>query len=168
MDADERANAWTEIQEKMKASNKEFDDKANDILLPHQVTRLKQLIVQSQSRRSGGPSSGALPSMMIEELDISDEQMEEMKKKAEEVREKMNEKIAKIRQQAEEEILSVLTADQRAKYKEMVGDAYDFNTNRGGGFGGFGGQRGGPGGQGGAPRGGNRGGGAGGTRGSDF
>lgn len=176
MDDTERASAWTEIQEEMAASNKKFDDKANDVLLPHQVTRLKQLVVQSQARRGGGATNGSLPPSLIEELGITDEQMEAMKKKAEEVREKMNEKIAKIRQQAEEEILSVLDTDQRAKYKEMMGDAYDFNQGGRGGFGGFGGGPGGPGGPGGGPggrggRGGQGGGGQGGggaTRGSDF
>lgn len=169
MDESERASAWSEIQEEMQASNKKFDGMANEILLPHQVARLKQLLVQSQSRRSGGPASGNLPATLIEELGITEEQIEDMKKKAEEVREKMNEKIAKIRQQAEEEILSVLDADQRAKYKELVGDAYDFNSGANNRFGGFG-QRGGGGGggRGGAPGAGGGRGGRGGDRGSDF
>lgn len=140
-----RRQVWSEIQEEMQESNKEYDSRANEILLPHQVKRLKQLVVQSQSRRSGGPSSGNMPQSVIDELDISDEQIEEMKKKAEEVRDRMNEKIAKIRKQAEEEILSVLDADQRAKYKELVGEAYDFNRGGRNTFGGFGrgGERGG-------------------------
>ena len=165
MDESERSGAWTEIQEELKSSNEKYDGLANDVLLPHQVARLKQLLVQNQTRRSGGASSGTLPPTLVEELGITDEQMEALKEKAEEVRKKMDEKIAKIRKQAEEEILSVLDSDQRAKYKELVGDAYDFNSqsNRGG-FGGRGGaERGGQerGGRGGGDRGGRE-------RGNDF
>jgi len=165
MDDDERRNAWTEIQDEMRASNKEFDEKANDVLLPHQVTRLKQLLIQRENSRRGA-GSGELSETLMEQLGVTEEQAEAMKKKAEEVRAKMTEKIQKIVKQAEEEILSVLDADQRAKYKELVGDSYDFNAGGRGGFGAGGfGQRGG-GDRGG--RGGDRGGRGGGDRGSDF
>lgn len=168
-DEEERRNAWTEIQEEMKSSNEKFEKMANEVLLPHQVDRLKQLLVQSQSRRSGGPSSGTLPSSLIEELGITEEQIEAMKEKAESVREKMNEKIMKIRKQAEEEILSVLDADQRARYKELVGEAYDFNQNSTRGrFGERGGDRGGERGGDRGERGGDRGGRGERGRGSDF
>jgi Spy/CpxP family protein refolding chaperone len=141
LDGDERRELMTDLQAKMREMNKEFDTKADDVLLPHQTIRLKQLVVQSQNRRSGGAGSGSFSETMVEELGITDEQLEALKTKAEEVREKMTEKIAKIRSQAEEEVLSVLDESQRAKYKEMVGESYDFNRDRGGqrGRGGFGG-----------------------------
>lgn len=138
-----------EMMEKFRELTKEYEDKANDILLPHQVKRLKQLVVQDQTRRSGGATTGSLPESMVEELGITEEQLEEMKEKAESVREKMNEKIAKIRAQAQEEILSVLDSEQRARYKEMVGDAYQFPQRNARGFGGGQGGRGGAGGRGG-------------------
>lgn len=165
-----------QMMEKFGEMRKEFDEKANEVLLPHQVKRLKQLLVQDQTRRSAGATT--LPESIIEELGLTEEQIEKMKEKAESVRDKMNEKIAKIRAQAQEEVLSVLDSDQRARYKEMVGDAYQFpqrnarggagdRGGRGGGAGARGGGgRGGAGGAGG--RGGRRPGGDGGERGSDF
>lgn len=171
LEPEARREAWAEIQEEMKTLNKDFEGKVFAELLPHQIDRLKQLVLQSESRRSGGATAGTLPASLVEELDISEEQLEAMKKKAEEVRAKMEEKIAKIRAQAEEEILSVLDSGQREKYKQLVGDSFDFNQDRGrGGWGGRGGAGGGRGGAGGG-RGGRGGGDAEngrGGRGSDF
>lgn len=178
--ADGRGGDRAEMMGKLRDMNKGYEAKASDILLPHQVKRLKQLMVQDQSRRGGGATSGSLPENIIEELGITDEQLEEMKKKAEEVTKEMNEKIAKIRAEAQDDVLSVLDKDQQSRYKEMVGKAFQFPArNRGGQFGGGRGQggrgqgaggRGGGRGQGGGGRGGRRPGGdsGGGERGADF
>ncbi|MEL7498089.1 MAG: hypothetical protein AAFN77_10795 [Planctomycetota bacterium] len=170
---EDRAKMFEKMRAKMKEVNDEFDKRTKDVLLEHQMDRLQQIRVQSETRRSGGASSGSLPTMVIEKLKITDEQMEAMKKKAEEVRKKMEEKIAKIRQQAEDEVLSVLSSEQREEYKTLVGDAYKFDDNRnrfgqggrgGRGGPGTGGREGGPGGRGGE---GGRGGRDGGDRGGD-
>lgn len=157
------------MMEKMGEVNKEFESQVKEILLPHQFERLGQIKIQSDARRSGGATGGALPSSLVEKLNITEEQQEAMKKKAEEVKKSMDEKIAKIRAQAEEEVLSVLSAKQREEYKAMIGDQFKFDDTRGG-FGGRGGAQGG--GRGGAPGGGGRGGAPGGGRGgapqSDF
>ena len=131
---EERTKAMEEMREKLATSMKEFDQKANAELLPHQVTRLKQLVAQSQNRRGGGVSGGQIPDSMVEELGITEEQLAAMKEKAEKVRADLTEKMNKLRTQAEDEILSVLDAAQREKYKEMVGEAFEFSN--GGGFGG--------------------------------
>lgn len=163
MNEDERREFMEEIREKMTNLNKDFEGRVFDELLPHQVDRLKQLMFQSQSGRGGGLSRGSIPENLIEELGITEDQIEKMREKAESVREDLNKKIAKLQQQAEEEILSVLDAEQRERYKELMGESFDFGENR---FGGFGGR--GPGGDGGRERGG-RGGDRGGDRGgSDF
>ena len=118
-----------------------------------------QIKVQAEARRGGGPNNGQLPPSIIEKLDISDEQLEQMRAKADEVRKGMEEKIAKIRKQAEQEILSVLTPEQRKQYEEMMGETFDFGNPRAG----FTGRGGGPGAggrlRGGAGAGGRRGGG---------
>jgi hypothetical protein len=168
MSDDERRKAFQDIQKKMQESNKELEAEALEELLPHQTSRLKQLLAQAQSSRNGGPTSGRLSEGLIEELGLTDKQIEELKEKAAEVSEKLKEKVAKLQAQAQEEIFSsVLSADQHAKYKELMGDAFEFEARGRGGFGGAdrggrgGGDRGGRGG-------GDRGGRGGGDRGSDF
>ena len=130
LDDNQRRDLMTDLQTKMKAMNKEFDAKTVEILLPHQTTRLRQLVMQSQNRRSGGASTGAFSEEMIEQLGITDVQLEKLKAKAEEVGKSVTEKIAAIRAQAEEEVLSVLDENQRAKYKELIGETYDFGGDR--------------------------------------
>ncbi len=144
MDPSERESVMGEIREEMQKSNKEFEGKAYEELLPHQVDRLKQLIFQAQSRRGGGIAGGQMSESLVEELGITDDQLEKMKEMAEKVREDLAKKMAKLRSQAEEEILSVLDPAQREKYKSLVGDTFEFdNGNARGGFGGRGGGRGG-------------------------
>ncbi len=135
-----------EIREKMTQSNKEFQERIYEELLPHQVDRLKQLVLQASNRRNGGISGGQVPENLVEELGITEEQIEKMKKKAEEVRADLDKKIAKLRSQAEEEILAVLDVAQREKYRSLMGDAFEFGADdqggrwRGGGRGGRGGR----------------------------
>lgn len=168
MSDDERRKAFEDIQKKMQESNKELEAEALEELLPHQTARLKQLLAQAQTRRNGGPTSGRLSEDLIEELGLTDKQVEELRKKAAEVSEKLKQKVAKLQAQAQEEIFSsVLSAEQHAKYKELMGDAFEFEErSRFGGFGG--GDRGGRGGGDRGGRGGDRGGRGGGDRGSDF
>ena len=166
MSDDERRKAFEDIQKKMQESNKQLEAEALEELLPHQVTRLKQLVAQAQTRRNGGPTSGRLSEDLIEELGLTEKQVEELRAKAEEVNAKLREKVAKLQAQAQEEIFSsVLSADQHAKYKELMGDAFEFEDRGRGGFGGGGFGGGDRGGRGGGDRGGDRGGRGGGDRG---
>ena len=81
-----------------------------------------------------------------------------------EVKKKLEEKILQARKDAQDEILSVLTSEQQAKIKAMLGESFTFEESEGrfGGRGGRdGGGRGGRGGRDGGPRGGRDGGGGG-------
>ena len=85
---------------------------------------------------------------MAAELKITDDQKEALRKKAEEVQAELNKKLTKLRDEARAEVLSVLTAQQRAQLDKMMGPKFEFSPpNFGGGQGGpGGGQRGGRGG----------------------
>ena len=134
MDADERESTMAEIREKMTASNKEYQQRVYEELLPHQVDRLKQLVLQNEnsSRRGGGITGGQLSENLVEELGITEEQIEKMKKKADEVRQKLEKKMAQLRSQAEDEILAVLDTAQREKYRKLVGESFEFGRDEGG------------------------------------
>lgn len=126
-------------------SQKEYEA----VLLPQQRERLKQLMLQRSTQFSRDP--GGISEAMAKELNISDDQKEAMRKKAEEVRADLQKKMAKIQEEAKAEILSVLTSDQRSKLEKMLGPKFEFSPPQ---FGGFGGQ-GGPGGNRGGRPGGN-------------
>ncbi len=139
---EERQEMMKDAQERMK----EYQTKVDEILLPQQQSRLKQLMLQSQSRgRLGG---GLLSDTVKEELNITDEQAEKVTTAAEEAQKEMDAEVQKLRRAAEDKILSVLSSEQQQKYRDMVGESFDFGQfGMGGGRGGGrGGDRGGNGG----------------------
>ena len=151
----DREALMAEIREKIATQMSTVDEKLEDILLPHQMTRLQELTFQMETKRGG--TTGLLNNAKVKEkLGLTDEQIEKIKAKAEEVKAQLEEKIAKAREDAQEEILSVLTPEQQAQIKEMVGDSFEFEERRG--WGGGGGDRGGRGGDRGGRGGGDRGG----------
>ena len=89
---------------------------------------------------------------IAKELNITEAQMEALRKKAEEVRTELQKKTAKLQEEAKVEILSVLTSEQRSKLDKLMGAKFEFSPPQ---FGQGGPGGGGPGGQGGRGRGGN-------------
>ncbi len=138
MDRDERRAFFEDMREKMAEKTKQYEERYNAILLPHQQQRLKQLQVQTGNRR-GLENNETL----IDELGLTEEQIEKMKAKAVDVNKKLQEKIAKLRSQAQNEILSVLSPEQQKKYKELAGDSFNLEPRAPQRRGGGGGQRGG-------------------------
>jgi Spy/CpxP family protein refolding chaperone len=137
---DERRAKFEEMRTKMEDRAKEVQKEMDEILLPHQSKRLKQIGRQLRSRQGG--SNGISPDAVATELKLSDEQKEKLREKAQEVEKKLREKVAKMRKEAEDDLLSVLTPEQRAEWRDLIGEPFEMQ------FRGFGG-RGGPGGQGG-------------------
>lgn len=137
---EERKEMWSEMQKEMREQYTKVKPKIESVLLPNQVQRLAEIKMQATLRRSGGLTSERGGQALKEQLGISDEQMEAMKEKASKARETLTAKIAKLRKEAEAEVLSVLDSEQRTKYDEMMGEAFDVDSlfQRGG----RGGQRG--------------------------
>ena len=142
LEPEERRERFAELREEMEERQVEYQEKIEKVLLPMQLKRLKELHLQSQSRRNGDGAMGVLQNEdLLEELGISEEQKKELEEKAEEVRKDLEKKIKELRAKAEKEILSVLSSEQRKKFLEKVGESFDFGNNRGG-FGRDGGRQG--------------------------
>ncbi len=144
---EERGQKMREIFEQLAAETQKELDK---ILLPHQSERLGQLVVQFRLR--GGASRALTSTQVTEDLKITDEQKENIQKKADELQGELDKKIAQLREELQAEILKELTPEQQAQWKELVGKPFEFQQTQGGiGGGNFGGgnRGGGPGGQGG-------------------
>jgi hypothetical protein len=133
---DERRERFGEIRTKMEEMNAETEKKLAKALLPHQLQRLKQIDLQIrvQSRGEGGLSSRAV----ADALELSDEQREKLEQRAEEVRKELQEKIRQAQAEAREKMLDALTPDQKAKWQELTGEAFQMtDENRFFGRGGF-------------------------------
>lgn len=147
------ADRAAKARELMQAAQQKIQGQLDEILLPHQADRLKQLALQWQMRSPSGLASDAV----AERLGIDQSEREKLHTKARELERQLRKKLM-------EDLLKELTPAQQAKYKELVGESFDFATDEpswGFGRGGFGapGAFGAPGGRGGAGEPGARGGG---------
>jgi Spy/CpxP family protein refolding chaperone len=132
-------DARERIREKMEGFQKEVDG----ILLPHQRDRLKQIGVQSRLR------FGSTSNAIADALELSEDDAKKLADKDKELTAEMNKEIAKIREKYRDKLLDVLGPEQKAKWKQLVGNPIEFAAPQFG-QGGPGG-RGGPGGGGGRP-----------------
>jgi Spy/CpxP family protein refolding chaperone len=137
---EERRARFGEIRERVDAMNTELEGKLKKVLLPHQFERLKQIDVQQRIQQGG--SSALTSGELAEALNLTDEQRGKLEQRAEEVREELQEKMRQLQTEAREKMLDVLTAEQRAKLKELMGDSFEMREESGR-FGGRGGFRGG-------------------------
>jgi hypothetical protein len=97
-----------------------------EILLPHQIERLKQISFQSHVKH-GGLGNAFANKALAEQLGIDEEQQEALAKKAEELRKEFEEKVAKLKEEMREELIDELTPEQRKKIKELMGDTFEFD-----------------------------------------
>ncbi len=117
---DERAA----MREKIQTAGNEAREKVKSVLLPHQQERLSQIHVQSQLR--GGAERALGSDEVREALEITDEQLENLREKSEEITKELNEKIAQLRDEARQQLLeAVLTKSQIAKFEKMIGETFD-------------------------------------------
>jgi len=101
----------------------------NDVLLPHQVERLKQIRMQSLLRRRS--FIDVLTSDPVKtKLEITDDQSSDLKEKEKEIEEELQREIAKLREQAREKLLSSLRPTQKEAVEKMFGEAYAFPAEK--------------------------------------
>jgi Spy/CpxP family protein refolding chaperone len=123
-------DAFRNVREKIQERMKPFESRFKEVLLPHQMDRLKQLSYQSAGRGQG--AGGALSNeALLDELEVTEEQREELQKAMEEARDKIQKELVKLQRDAEENILKVLDAEQRKKYRELVGESFQFDNRAG-------------------------------------
>ncbi len=101
------------------------DTELQGILLPSQVKRLKQIEFQQRMTRGGSGRAFENPDLM-QQLGLSDEQLEQIRKLAADAQVEMREKIAKLQKEAQDKILSVLTPQQRKDFDDLFGQPFEF------------------------------------------
>ena len=113
-----------DLPELMKKLRDRQREQMEGMLLPHQIARLQQVAFQTHMKQAG--TAGALASDKVaEELGITNEQIERLKKRSKEINEKLVKDMDALKEKAKEELLKELSLDQQAKLKEMMGDKYE-------------------------------------------
>ncbi len=141
MSEQEREKAMAEMRQRREKETGTANAKVGEILLPHQIKRLQEISLQMR-----GTSALSDPKVAAE-LKITDDQkkkleetakanMESVGKQMQELfqggnrdrsdqdREKMRAQMQELRKQAEAKVLAVLTADQKAQFEKMKGEAF--------------------------------------------
>ena len=110
----------------IKASREEQKVKMQELLLPHQIDRLKEVALQKHMNSAG--TAGALSnSAVAEALGISDEQKKRLKEKEKEIKADLAKKMEQLKEEAKTQLLQELTPAQREQLKEMTGTKYKTN-----------------------------------------
>ena len=110
-----------EIREKRLALNNEREAKFEEVLLPHQMKRLQEIITQIHVQNAG--EAGALIHADYGELlGITSEQRTRIKSRHKEIGKTLKEDILKLREEANNRVTSLLDSKQRRRFKELVGE----------------------------------------------
>lgn len=114
------------LADRIRAMQAQAQKDLESVLLPHQVTRLQQISLQSQSRRR------TLVDLITSDplktsLEITDEQTDDLKAAEKEIEEELARDIAELRKKAREKLLSNLKRKQRDQVNELFGEAFKFS-----------------------------------------
>lgn len=119
----EPAKIRTQFRELETKIQEETRTKLAEILLPHQLDRLKQLKVQMQVRNRGlNALAGA---DLADALNLTDEQKAKLAEKQAETVKQLREKMEELRQKLQQDVLNdVLTPEQRSKLTKLTGNEF--------------------------------------------
>lgn len=128
MSREEREARMRELRTKAEQRIQTAQTKVKEILLPHQVKRLEQISFQMQTRRG---ISGILDNQeMVKKFGLTDKQIEDLKKIAEEAREKLQKVPQQIREEAEAKAKAILTPAQLKLMEEAQGERFELDFSR--------------------------------------
>lgn len=116
------------LAEQIRGIREQARNDLHSVLLPHQLTRLRQIRMQSQLRRRSLVDLITSDPLKTE-LEVSDRQTRELRETEEEIEKELEEEIAKLRAKARDRLLSKLKPGQKDKVEEMFGDAFDFGDS---------------------------------------
>ena len=114
-----------EIGDEIKSMQEQQKKDVEDLLLPHQISRLQQIQLQ-QKMKGMGTVNALSDKKVLEELGITEEQLAKLKERAKELSDEMQKKMQKLREETQENLLKELTSEQRAKLKSMTGEKFDY------------------------------------------
>ena len=112
---------------KLDEKKSEIQKEATDLLLPHQIDRLKQVTIQVMMRETAKNSkkeSGLLTPEMMKFLKIDSSQEKKIRDKTLELQKKMMQEIKELQEKYRKELMRELTPQQRKKYEEATGDFF--------------------------------------------
>ncbi len=122
LDLSDRQNLVSQLR----SIRDQAESELNAVLLPHQLTRLRQIRARTQLRnRSLVEILTSEP--LKSDLKISDPQSEELRQAEREIQQQLEREIAALREKAREQLLSKLNRTQKEKVAEIFGESFEFH-----------------------------------------
>lgn len=126
--AEERQAKYMELYRELGETT---EKEVREVLLPMQVKRLRQILLQTKLQQmQWGASSALLGDELVTELEITAEQKAAFVEKEKEMRAEIQKKTQEFYKQLQEEsrakLLEVLTPDQRRKLEGLTGPKYEW------------------------------------------
>lgn len=122
---EEAAKKQKELRDAIELRKGEYQKDAFEVLLPHQIKRLRQLTVQAmmpQIAKQQNAKSGLLTKEMMTFLEIDEVQKNKILKRTEELQKELMEEMKKLQEKYVDKLLDELTPSQRKKYSDAVGE----------------------------------------------
>jgi Spy/CpxP family protein refolding chaperone len=120
---EERQSRFEEIRSRVDGILKNAEGRVQEVLLPHQFERLKQIDLQARIQRGG--AAALTEGELAETLGLTEAQREHLRERSEQVEQEMQAKIRQLRLDARNQLMDVLTAEQRARLESMMGQQFD-------------------------------------------
>ena len=122
---------YDEFQKPLVEVTKEMEMELEEILLPHQVKRIKQLAVRQQLVVLSGYSDDlSYPLALAKSMGLSGAELKELKEMVSQTRAEYEEKVKKLQEDARDKILKSLPDDKREIYLDIVGEPFDFDASQ--------------------------------------
>jgi hypothetical protein len=113
------------IREAVLQSQRKTNEELTKVLLPHQMKRLSQ--IEFQSRMSSFFLESYRSDELANALDIGAEQRRELNAKLPQIQKNFQAKVERAMAEANEEAQNLLTAEQRSRFAELVGQPFRFD-----------------------------------------
>ncbi len=138
--AEERQKKYEEWRQKYYDKNAELADRTEkqlqEVLLPEQRERLKQIDLQMRLRSYYSLGQELSNEELAKRLGISERQKEKLLELQQELREEIQRKTrefyARIQEEAEKKMLDALTSAQRRELEGMMGERFEWSYSYGG------------------------------------
>lgn len=102
---------------------RKYVERLENVLLPLQIERMKQIALQIHLKRSG-MANAITSSVVAEVLGLSDQQVVKLKEKSLLLKDQLAADIQKLKAKRDRTLLNELTAQQRTKLIELQGDKW--------------------------------------------
>lgn len=101
----------------------------SQILLPHQLDRLRQIQLQRQLRNGG--AAILVREGLVEQLEITEDQRAKLQSTGRELEAEYRRRLQTLRAEMREKVLAVLSPEQRQRLDQLTGAPFEFQENIG-------------------------------------